>query len=431
MSIKYKAPRGTRDTLPDYSFKIQAIEELFRKTVRLYGFKEIRTPTFEHTELFLRTVGTTTDVVNKEMYTFLDKGKRSITLKPEGTAGVIRAVVENAIYNHGVPIKVYYISPCYRYEKPQAGRLRQFHQFGVELLAAKDPIAEAEVISLARDLFQKSGIINNISLDINSIGCENCRTQYNNEIKKYFKFHEKELCETCRERLNKNPLRIFDCKNINCQKIATGTKTILEFLCTDCLEHFENLKKYLKALNIEFVVNPRMVRGLDYYTKTVFEFIYKPDKGENLVLCGGGRYDNLVEDLGGLPLEALGFGIGIERLMLVLEKESILSKLKEKTCDLYIVNVGTNVETKVLLLCKILRAENFIVENDLVGKSVKAQMKYANKIKSKFVMVIGEEEITKGRALLKYMATGEQISLSIDQENFYKEFSKIYFSKIK
>ena len=292
-----------------------------RSEAALHGFGEVRTPVFEHTELFLRSVGDTTDVVEKQMYTFNDKGGRSITLRPEGTAGAVRAMLEHALYNDGLPVKLYYLTSCYRYEKPQAGRLREFHQFGVEMFGAAAPVADAEVICLAKSIFDRLGV-KNLTLELNSIGCPECRAKFHQALKEYFEGYRDQLCETCLSRLERNPMRILDCKSPVCSKIAEGAPHILDYLCDDCREHFEGVQSYLKAAGVEFVINPTIVRGLDYYTRTVFEFVSN-DLGAQSTVCGGGRYDGLTEQMGGKPMAGLGFGLGMERLMLVLEAQKI------------------------------------------------------------------------------------------------------------
>lgn len=428
MGIITTAPRGTQDVLPDESYKWQIIEDAMRRVAQSYGFSEIRTPVFEHTELFLRSVGNTTDVVQKEMYTFNDKGNRSITLRPEGTASSARAILEHGIYNNGLPVKVYYFDSCYRYEKPQAGRLREFHQFGVELFGASLATADAEVIALARSIFECLGIENKLSLQINSIGCEFCRNSYQEALLRYFNEHKEGLCNTCRERLERNPLRIFDCKCSQCKNIAKNAPIILNYLCDECDSHFAQVKSYLDLANIKYKINPNIVRGLDYYTKTVFEFVYEDDYTQ-ITVCGGGRYDNLVSELGGPHMPSLGFGIGMQRiLMLLKDKDSALSQIEKPTCDLYIVGIGEKAKAEAFKLCESVRTGSLNAQCDLNGRSLKAQLKYADKIGAKYSLVIGDNEIENGVANIKNMSdrTTKEISLN---ENFFDEFSNIYLSE--
>lgn len=420
MALVTKAIKGTQDTLPNDSYKVQFIEQTVLDIARGYGFKEIRTPVFEHTELFQRGVGDTTDVVQKEMYTFNDKGERSITLRPEGTAGVIRAFLEHGLFNEPLPQKMCYLTSCYRYEKPQAGRLREFHQFGVECVGTASPAADAEVISIAKDIFDFLEV-RNINLEINSIGCPQCRKEYHKALKAYFEKYKGELCETCLGRLDRNPMRILDCKSPVCGEIAKNAPTVLEFLCDDCKDHFEKTKSYLDAMGIEYTVNPTIVRGLDYYTRTVFEFVSK-EIGAQGTVCGGGRYDGLCQELGGNPTPALGFGMGIERLMLLLEAQNIPYPQPE-SCNIYIASMGDKASLKAAELVSQLRREGIHAEFDVVGRSVKAQMKFANKINAGFTMVLGETEIEEGKASLKNMATGENTEIQLD--DFVDNFANI------
>ena len=425
MELITKAIKGTNDVLPKDSYKLDFVERILKQEALLYGFKEIRTPVFEHTELFSRSVGQTTDVVQKEMYTFDDKGGRSVTLRPEGTAGVARSMLEHGLYNDGLPLKTYYLSSCYRYEKPQAGRLREFHQFGLEVFGAGSPSADAELISMACSLFKRLDL-KNISLQINSIGCPHCRQKYNEALKAYFEENKSNLCHTCIDRLSRNPMRILDCKNPSWREIAINAPVILDYLCDECSKHFEEVKGYLDAINIEYKVNPRIVRGLDYYTKTVFEFVCE-DIGAQGAICGGGRYDGLIEEIGGPSMPSLGFGIGIERLMLAMEKQNI-DIPKPEGCDLYIASIGQKAGLKAFKLANEIRKSGLICEIDLVGKSVKAQMKYANKINAKFSMVLGDDEIERNSAEIKYMPLSEKSRISIG-ENFASEFFRLHIEK--
>lgn len=417
MALITNAIKGTLDTLPSGSYKIQYIEAAMREIAENYGFYEMRTPVFEHTELFQRSVGETTDVVQKEMYTFKDKGDRSITLKPEGTAGAVRAFLEHGLFNEAMPQKIYYLTPCYRYEKPQAGRLREFHQFGVECFGAGGAAQDAEIILLANEVFNYLGV-NNISLEINSIGCPECRKKYQEALKDYFRAHYDDLCDTCKGRLEKNPMRILDCKSPVCSEIAKDAPKILDYLCDDCNEHFESVKKYLTANNIDFTVNPTIVRGLDYYTRTVFEFVSN-EIGAQGTVCGGGRYDGLVEEMGGKPTPACGFGLGLERLMLLMDTQKTEFPERKK-CDLYIASMGAEANIKASALATDLRNEGLSAQFDTVGRSVKAQMKYADKIGALYTVVLGDSELESGKAMLKNMPDGTQTEIELEDftDNF-------------
>lgn len=403
MQLLTKAPRGTQDILPSQSFKWQYVEESFRRIAGLYGFREMRTPTFEHTELFCRSVGDTTDVVQKEMYTFLDKGNRSITLRPEGTAGVVRAVLENGLLSDTLPLKLYYITSCFRYEKPQAGRLREFHQFGVECFGAPDPSADAEIILVANSFFESLGL-SGLELQINSIGCPQCRSEYHKALTAYFEESKEQLCETCLDRLQRNPMRILDCKSPACKEIAAEAPRMMDYNCEDCRNHFDGVTRRLKAAGLSYKLNKSIVRGLDYYTKTVFEFVTNRIGAQGTV-CGGGRYDGLVEQLGGPSMPGIGFGLGIERLILLMEKEGVQFP-SEDSCDIYIASIGEKAEIEAFSICQRLRGEGFFAECDKLGRSIKAQMKYADKISARLSMVLGDNELENGRAKVKNMRTG-------------------------
>ena len=404
-------PKGTKDLLPYESYKWHYVENIVRDVTSKYGFLEIRTPTFEHTELFLRGVGETTDIVNKEMYTFIDKGNRSITLKPEGTAGVARSYVENGLSEHPQPMKMYYITPVFRYERPQAGRLREHHQFGVELYGSDSPYADVEVISVAKTLFNTLGI-KDLELNINSIGCPVCRAEYNKALKAYLAEHIDGMCPTCKERLDKNPLRILDCKEERCKAVNANAPKVLDFLCDDCKKHHEDVKSILNSLGIEYKVNPSIVRGLDYYTKTVFEFV-STSIGAQGTVCGGGRYNNLVKEVGGKPTPAVGFGMGIERLIMVLEALG-LSLGEQEIPSVYVAPLSQDQMQYAYGLAMKLRAQNVSADTDLMGRSLKAQMKYAGKRGYAYVVVLGENEVNDGVAKIKVMATGEEIEVSIN-----------------
>lgn len=417
MALITKAIKGTKDILPGEVHKNQYIEATAIDIASKFGYREIRTPVFEHTELFQRGVGDTTDVVQKEMYTFDDKGGRSVTLRPEGTAGAVRSFLENGLCNEALPQKVCYLTSCYRYEKPQAGRLREFHQFGVECFGTASPLADAEIISLAKSFFDTLGV-KDLSLEINSIGCPKCRAEYHKALKDYFWQRRDTLCGTCQDRLERNPMRILDCKSPICHEIAQDAPVVIDFLCDECKEHFEKVKQYLTAQSIEYKVNPQIVRGLDYYTKTVFEFVSESIGAQGTV-CGGGRYDGLVEELGGKPTPSLGFGLGLERLLLLMEAQGCEFPAAQVP-DLFIAAIGDKATLKAVEIAKDMRDEGFEAVLDLNQRSVRAQMKYADKLNAKFNVVIGENEVETGKARLKNMQTGEEKEISLVK--FVSEF---------
>lgn len=419
MALITKKIKGTEDVLPKDSYRWQFVEDVMRRESKAYGFKEIRTPVFEHTELFQRGVGQTTDVVQKEMYTFDTKGGESVTLRPEGTAGAARAVLEHSLENDGLPIKASYFVSCYRYEKPQAGRLREFHQFGVEEYGTQSPIADAEIICVAQSIFDRLGI-KQLRLEINSIGCPTCRAEYHKALREYFGARKEELCDTCNSRLEKNPMRILDCKSPICSKIAEGAPKITDYLCDECREHFEQVQKYLDVAGVEYTVNPTIVRGLDYYTKTVFEFV-TDFIGAQGTVCGGGRYDGLIEELGGKHLPSLGFAMGMERLLMLMDKQGIEIP-KPSSCDLYVATMGDIAKEKAFSLIKSVRDSGLIAETDVVGRGLRPQMKYADKIGAKFSLVLGDNEIEQNSAEVKNMTTGEKTTLALD-ETFAEKFS--------
>lgn len=420
MALITKAIKGTKDVLPSEVYKNQYIEATCLTVAENFGYKEMRTPVFEHTELFQRGVGDTTDVVQKEMYTFDDKGGRSITLRPEGTAGAARSFLENGLSNEALPQKICYLISCYRYEKPQAGRLREFHQFGIECFGATSPLADAEMIALAKQIFDELGV-KNLHLELNSIGCPTCRAEYHKALKEYFASRVDELCDTCRDRLDRNPMRILDCKSPVCSEIAKDAPVVLDYLCDECKEHFEKTKSYLDAMNIEYIVNPQIVRGLDYYTKTVFEFV-ADSIGAQGTVCGGGRYDGLIEELGGQHTPSLGFAMGLERLQLVMEAQGCEFPEPSRP-DLFIVAMGDKATLKAVEIAKDMRDEGYSVVYDLNGRSLRAQMKYADKINAKYNVVIGDNEVDTKSAVLKDMATGEQSDISL--ETFVSGFYSI------
>ena len=411
MALLTKAIKGTQDVLPSESYKHQYVEATLFNIASLFGFKEIRTPVFEHTELFQRGVGGTTDVVQKEMYTFDDKGGRSITLRPEGTAGAVRAYLEHGLFNEPMPQKLCYHVNCYRYEKPQAGRWREFDQFGVEMFGTSSPAADAEVISLANEIFAFFGV-EGLRLELNSIGCPECRKKYHAALKEFFEDKKEELCGTCAERLERNPMRILDCKSPVCSAIAAEAPTVLDYICDDCAAHFEQVKKYLDAMNIEYTVNPHIVRGLDYYTRTVFEFV-STSIGAQGTVCGGGRYDGLVEELGGSHTPSLGFGMGVGRLLMVMEAQGI--KLPEApACELYIAPKGERASLEAAKLTSDLRAQGVSAQFDVVGRSVKAQMKYADKLGARYTLVLGDSEVDSGTVTVKDMRGKESFEMKLE-----------------
>jgi histidyl-tRNA synthetase len=419
LSTILQAPRGTLDVLPSQIKKWQYIESVIRDITAKSGFKEIRFPTFEYTELFSRGVGDTTDVVQKEMYTFEDRGGRSITLRPEGTASTVRAFIQNGLHNEPLPQKLYYLISCFRGERPQAGRLREFHQFGAELFGSAGSAADVEVISLASSLLSRLGL-KNIRLEINSIGCPECRKFYHEALKAYFSTKTDQLCSTCIDRLERNPMRILDCKNESCKNTAKSAPVVLDYICDECSKHFDDVKARLDALNICYTVNPKIVRGLDYYTRTVFEFI---DNEQGLTVCGGGRYDGLVSLLGGSQVPALGFGMGLERLLMLMDAQKCEFP-QETDNKIFFATMGRNSSLKAAKLVNLLRDEGFTAEYDLSEKSLKAQMKYADKLPADYTVVIGDNELDVNSAQLKNMKTGTQTAVSLD-ENIVSAFYKV------
>lgn len=418
MELITQAPRGTQDVLPQDSYRWQYIERTALSVAEDFGFREIRTPVFEHTNLFLRSVGETSDVVQKEMYTFEDKGGRSITLRPEGTAGAARATLEHGLLNGALPVKVSYITSCYRYEKSQKGRYREFHQFGVECFGAAAPQADAEVISLAMQVTKTLGL-KGLALHINSIGCPTCRARYSQALREYFGAHREELCGTCLGRLERNPMRILDCKSPLCHKIAADAPLMLDYLCEDCRAHFETVKQCLDAAQVPYEIDPHIVRGLDYYTRTVFELVAE----NGLVVAGGGRYDGLVQELGGAPQPGLGFAIGLERLLMVMEEQQCPFP-EPPVCDLYFVSMGAAAAQRCFVLASRLREGGVAVECDIVGRSLKAQMKYADKLGARYTIVVGDTELETGVAQLKNMATGQTEDIRLDDSLYTTLYNK-------
>ena len=421
MDLITKAVRGTQDVLPAESYKWQHIEQTALSVARDFGYREARTPVFEHTELFQRSVGETTDVVQKEMYTFDDKGGRSITLRPEGTAGAARALLEHGLAAGPLPVKLAYVTSCYRYEKPQAGRLREFHQFGVECFGAAAPQADAEVISLAHVLLQTLGVTG-VQLHINSIGCPTCRGKYHEALKAYFEGHKDELCDTCRGRLDRNPMRILDCKSPVCSAIAAGAPVMLDYLCDDCAAHFEAVKGCLDEAEIAYEIDTRIVRGLDYYTRTVFEFV-SDALGAQAVVCGGGRYDGLIEELGGPRLPSLGFGMGLERLLLIMEAKKCPFPAPP-VCEVYLAPMGEAAVKRCFAIATRLREGGVSVEFDVAGRGLKPQMKYADKLGARYTLVVGDDELATGKGKLKDMATGESTEVLLDDSLYTTLYNK-------
>lgn len=403
-----KAPKGTKDMMPDEAYKWQYIEEEFKKLCELYGYNEIRTPMFEHTELFQRGVGDSTDIVQKEMYSFQDYGKRDITLKPEGTSPVVRSFVEHKLYAGPQPNKFYYNTPCFRYEKPQAGRLREFHQFGIETFGSKDMMADAEIICLAQDFLTKMGITD-IELRINSVGCPECRKKHRAALREFLKPKYDELCDTCKDRFERNPMRIIDCKSPVCHQLVQGAPMMIDYLCDDCKEAFESLKDNLDALGVEYVVDPGIVRGLDYYTKTAFEFVTTKIGAQGTV-CGGGRYDHLVEEIGGPETPGVGFGLGKERLLLTMETCGVEIP-KPNGADVFIAVMGDEAKAAGLKLLGQLRAGGIKAQMDVMGRNIKNQFKFANRIGATKTVVIGADELANDSFAVKDMTTGEQVEV--------------------
>lgn len=429
-----QAIKGTRDVLPGQSSMYRSIENTLLEVASFYGFQEIRTPVFEATELFRRGVGDTTDIVQKEMYTFEDKGGRSITLRPEGTAGAARAFLEHGLFNEPLPQKVSYITNCYRYEKPQAGRYREFTQFGVEVYGTDSPAADAELIALANACFAHFEI-KDVMLQINSIGCPHCRPSFHEALRSYFQEKKEELCLTCQDRLMRNPMRILDCKSPVCAAIAQNAPVGLEYLCEGCKTHFSQVQDYLIQMQIPYSINTGIVRGLDYYTKTVFEFV-TDQIGAQGTICGGGRYDGLLQELGGNPMPALGFAMGIERLLLTLQAQEI--PLPESDfCELFIVSIGQKASLLAAVLCDDLRASGIHAQFDIIGRSVKAQMKYADKIHAVHTMVLGDDDIEKQSCTVKNMQTKETKAYALDDfvdafvENYYRKTTEMFYEALQ
>lgn len=407
MAMELQAPKGTKDMLPQDAHKWNYVENTFRNIAKTYGIKEIRTPIFEHTEVFSRGVGDTTDIVQKEMYTFKDKGDRSVTLKPEGTAAIVRAFIENRLFNEAQPTKLYYVIPAFRYENVQKGRLRQFHQCGVEVFGSKEPSIDAEVIAMAMATLKELGL-KDLKLHINNLGCPNCRPKYNEALKKFLADNYDGLCDTCKSRFEKNPMRILDCKERKCNEITKNAPIILDFMCEECDTHFNKVKEYLDVLGLPYTIDPGIVRGLDYYTKTIFEIL-----NSDFTVCGGGRYDKLIEELGGPEMQAVGFAMGMERLIMTLEKEGIEIP-KQDMVDLYIGARGEEEKKYAFKLAHGLRRLGVNCEINHMGRSVKAEMKFANKLGAAFTTILGEDELTSKKVSLKRMNDGEMFEVSLE-----------------
>ena len=417
--MAYKAPKGTKDVLPEESYRWQYLEQTMRSVVRKYGLLEARTPCIEHTELFLRGVGNTTDIVQKEMYTFTDKGDRSITLKPEGTAGAVRMFVENGLFSEAQPTKMFYLyCPVFRYERPQAGRLREHHQFGVEVFGAPDASADAEVIAIASELFETIGV-RDLTIKLNSIGCPKCRGNYQNALREYLKGRYDELCPDCKSRFETNPLRILDCKVDHCKEIVKEAPHTMDYVCDDCRNHMDQLTSLLDAIGIRYELDSMLVRGLDYYTKTVFEIV-SGMPGAQGTLCGGGRYDGLIKELGGPDMPAVGFGLGMERLLLIMDQLGVTVE-KPLRYELMLLGMGDEGKKLAFVLCQKLRALGICADTDHVGRSVKAQMKYADKVGAANVLVLGDNEISENKALIKNMKTGAQTETSLLPEEIVQK----------
>lgn len=415
-------PKGTNDILPGQVEKWQYIERIIAEICHEYGFNEIRTPIFESTELFLRGVGDTTDVVEKEMYTFTDKGQRSLTLRPELTASSVRAFVEHKMYAQPLPIKVYYVGPMFRYANVQAGRYRQFHQFGIEVFGSEDPIIDAEVISMAMDFYNRLGL-RDLELHINSVGCARCRPLHREKLHDYLRDKLDKLCGLCQSRFERNPMRILDCKEKSCQQASAGAPTTINCLCDSCAESFEKVKKYLDSIGVKYIIDERLVRGLDYYTHTAFE-IMANDIGAQSSIGGGGRYNGLVEEVGGPSTPGIGFALGLERILATMERQGIEIPIRNKA-DVYLAVLGEESKLEAFKLLDSLRKEGIAAETDNMNRSLKAQLKHANRINSQYTVILGENELKQGRAVVKNMESGEQEEVSLNNlVDYLKEVRK-------
>lgn len=405
-------PRGTNDIIPGEIELWQDLEEKIRRVCHAYGYTELRTPIFEHTELFQRGIGDTTDIVEKEMYTFIDRGQRSITLRPEGTAPLVRAYIENNLGSGALPVKLFYYGPMFRYERPQAGRYRQFTQFGCEALGSADPLLDVEAIALPLEIYQACGL-SGFEVELNSIGCPECRGRYREALIAYFEPLGDKMCGSCQGRLHRNPLRLLDCKVAECQTNIAGAPNIIEYLCPDCADHFAQVRMYLDELKISYKLNPRLVRGFDYYTRTVFEVI-SSELGSQNAIGGGGRYDGLVEEVGGKPTPAVGYAVGVDRLLLALKSQNKL-QLSLPGPNLYIVHFGGDTKRKAAQIAHSLRGQGLWTELDYSERSIRAQMKAANRLDSQYVLVIGDDELANNEAVLKNMKDGQELPVALDE----------------
>ncbi len=406
------APRGTNDILPSDSRLWQKMESVMREVCDIYGYSEIRTPIFEHTELFERGVGNTTDIVEKEMYTFVDRGDRSITLRPEGTAAVVRSYIEHKMSGMAQPVKLFYIGPMFRYERPQAGRYRQFHQFGVEAFGSSSSMTDAEVIHMPLEIYKRLGI-NDVTVNINSIGCHKCRPAYKELLRQSYASVKDELCESCVKRYDRNPLRLLDCKVDKCRTLMPNPPTIFDMLCPECAEHFKQLRGHLDRLGVNYVINPRLVRGLDYYSRTTFEYTFG-GIGSQDALGGGGRYDSLVEECGGPSTPAVGFACGLERCVLALKSQGDVLADLDDGIDIFVAAVGDSCREKAFDIAFELRVKGFCAEFDVMERSLKANMKNADRLNAKFVGILGEDELSKGILLIRNLKTKEQHEVLMD-----------------
>lgn len=407
-----KRPRGTNDFLPEDTAKWQYVENMLRELCHQFGYEELRTPIFEETELFLRGVGDTTDIVQKEMYTFEDAGGRSVTLRPENTASAVRAYVENKMFAGAQPTKLFYIGPMFRYERPQAGRFRQFHQFGIECFGASSPAADAEIIVLAWEFYHRLGL-KNLELNVNSVGCPDCRPVYRKALQDFLRPNLDKLCGTCQERFEKNPLRILDCKNPECQHHLVGAPTTIDALCDDCREHFNAVLRHLDAVGIPYKINEKLVRGLDYYTNTAFEILLS-DIGAQSAVCGGGRYNRLVEEIGGKPTPGVGFALGMERVFNALQAQGIELPIKPKI-DVFVAALGAEASDVAFRLVTEMRRLGLAAEHDMMGRSLKAQFKYADKFNAAYTLVVGGDELARGTVQLRDMQGSEQQEIPLDK----------------
>lgn len=404
-------PRGTNDIIPGEIELWLELEEKIRSVCKAYGYQELRTPLFEHTELFQRGIGDATDIVEKEMYTFMDRGERSITLRPEGTAPLVRAYIENNLGSGSLPVKLFYYGPMFRYERPQAGRYRQFTQFGCEALGSADPLLDVETIALPLALYESCGL-SGFEVEINSIGCPTCRAAYREKLIEFFTPHRDDLCKSCQGRLERNPMRLLDCKVESCHVVMRDAPEITEYLCTDCSEHFEGVLTYLDAFKIPYTLNSRLVRGFDYYTRTVFEVV-SSELGSQNAIGAGGRYDGLIEEVGGKPTPAVGYAVGVERLLLALKGQNKL-QLSPTGPNCYVAHFGGATKLKAAQIVQALRARGLWMELDYGDRSMKAQMKAANRLNSQFVLVIGEDEMANNRAVVRNMENGQEEPVSLE-----------------